>query len=114
VRAYLLKEDFQLLWHSRSLAVVRKFLKRWCRRALRSRLEPVKKVARLLGRHQELLLNLFRAPGTVSSGPTEGLNHRLKLTLRKTYGFRTFRAAEVALYHSLGALPEPECTYRFC
>ena len=114
VRAYLLKEDFQLLWQSRSLAAAQEFLKRWCTRALRSRIEPVKKVARSIRRHQELLLNWFRARGTISSGPTEGLNNRLKLTLRKAYGFRTFRAAEVALYHSLGALPEPECTHRFC
>ena len=50
----------------------------------------------------------------ISSGPTEGLNNRLQLTLRKAYGFRTFRAAQVALYHTLGALPEPESTHRFC
>jgi hypothetical protein len=70
--------------------------------------------ARLLRRHQELLLNWFRARRTISSGPTEGLNDRLKLTLRKAYGFQTFHAAEVALYHSLGTLPEPQCTHRFC
>jgi hypothetical protein len=33
--------------------------------------------------------------------------------LRKTYGFRTFRALELALYHSLGKLPEPESTHDF-
>jgi hypothetical protein len=27
--------------------------------------------------------------------------------MRKSYGFRTFRALELALYHSLGKLPEP-------
>ena len=70
--------------------------------------------ARLLRRHQELLLNWFRARRTISSGPTEDLNDRLKLTLRKAYGFRTFHAAEVALYHNLGTLPEPQCTHRFC
>jgi transposase len=112
VRAYLLKEDFQLLWHSRSLAA-REFLKRWCTCALRSRIEPVKKVAHLIRRHQELLLNWFRARGTISSGPTKGLNNRLKLTLRKACGFRTFRAMEVELYHSLVALPELECIHKF-
>ncbi|HMD83919.1 MAG TPA: ISL3 family transposase, partial [Terriglobia bacterium] len=43
-----------------------------------------------------------------------GLNNRLKLTLRKAYGFRTFEAIEVALYHNLGELPEPEWTHKFC
>jgi hypothetical protein len=41
-------------------------------------------------------------------------NDRLKLTLRKAYGLRTFRAPEVGRYHSLGTLPEPQLTYRFC
>lgn len=35
------------------------------------------------------------------------------LTTRKTYGFKTCRAAEIALYHALGALPVPETTHEF-
>ncbi|HSW30660.1 MAG TPA: ISL3 family transposase, partial [Longimicrobiales bacterium] len=42
------------------------------------------------------------------------LNNKLKVTTRKAYGFRTFKAMEIALYHTLGALPEPESTHRFC
>jgi len=36
------------------------------------------------------------------------------LTTRKAYGFRTFEAEQIALYHALGALPEPEFTHEFC
>jgi len=50
----------------------------------------------------------------MSSGVVEGFNTKAKLTIRKAYEFRTFRAAEMALYHTLGALPEPESTHRFC
>lgn len=114
VRTYLLKEDFQFFWDYRSPSWAGKFLDRWCTRALRSRIEPMKKVARMLRKHQPLLLNWFRAKKRISSGVVEGLNNRLKLTLRKAYGFRTFQAVEVALYHSLGALPEPEWTHKFC
>jgi hypothetical protein len=32
---------------------------------------------------------------------------------RKSYGFRTYRVLELALYHSLGKLPEPESTHDF-
>jgi len=113
-RAYLLKEDFQFFWSFRGVLWARRFLKGWYQRALRSRIEPMKKVARMLGDHQPLLLNWFRAEKQISGGVIEGLNSRLKLTLRKAYGFRTFRAAEVALYHTLGALPEPEWTHKFC
>ena len=114
VRTYLLKEDFQFFWDYRSPSWAGKFLDRWCTRALRSRIEPMKKVARMLRKHRPLLLNWFRAKKRISSGVVEGLNNRLKLTLRKAYGFRTFEAVEVALYHTLGDLPEPEWTHEFC
>ena len=114
VRAYLLKEDLEQVWTWTGVRVAAKFLHRWLHRALRSRIEPVKRVARMLRDHEPLLLNWFRANKQIASGPTEGLNNRLQLTLRKAYGFRTFRAAEVALYHTLGDLPEPESTHRFC
>jgi transposase len=114
IRSYLLKEDFQFFWEYVSPEWAGKFLDHWCQRTMRSRIEPMKKVARMLRSHRELLLNWFRAKKTISSGAIEGLNNKLKLTTRKSYGFRTFRAAEVALYHTLGNLPEPECTHRFC
>ena len=80
---------------------------------MRSKIEPMKRVARMLRSHRELLLNWFCARGTVSAGVTEGLNNKLKLTLKKAYGFRTFQAVEVALYHTLGDLPQPTPTHRF-
>jgi transposase len=42
-----------------------------------------------------------------------GLNNKAKITMRKSYGFRTYRVLELALYHSLGKLPEPESTHDF-
>lgn len=114
VRSYLLKEHFQFFWEYRSPDRAGAFLDVWCRAVMRSRIEPMKKVARMLRSHRELLLNWFRAKGAISAATTEGFNNRLKLTTRKSYGFRTFGAAEVALYHTLGALPEPESTHRFC
>ena len=63
---------------------------------------------------QRAFAHLSSARKTVSRGVMEGFNNRLKLTTRKSYGFRRFRAVEVALYHTLGALPEPESTHRFC
>ena len=59
-------------------------------------------------------VNWFRAKGTVSSGSVEGLNNKAKLTIRKADGFRTYEAIEIALYHPLGDLPEPNFTHEFC
>jgi len=114
VRAYLLKEEFQRLWEYVSPTWAGKFLDQWCTMVMRSRLEPMKKIARSMRGHRELILNWFRARGEISSGAVEGLNNKLKLTTRKAYGFRTFGAAEAALYHAMGGLPEPPGTHRFC
>jgi transposase len=113
VRAYLLKEAFQQLWDYNSPAWAAKFLDEWCRQTMRSRIEPMKKIARSLRQHRELILNYFRAQKLLSSGVVEGLNNKAKVTMRKSYGFRTFRILELALYHSLGKLPEPEATHDF-
>jgi transposase len=114
IRAYLLKEEFQLFWEYVSAAWAAKFMEQWCKKAMRSRLEPMKKIARMLRAHQSLILNWFEAREQVSLGAVEGLNNRLKANLRKSYGFRTYKAIKVMLYHKLGALPEPLIAHRFC
>ena len=44
----------------------------------------------------------------------EGLNLRINLCMRKAYGYRSFELLKVSLFHTLGELPEPEFTHRFC
>ncbi len=78
-----------------------------------SRIEPMKKIARSLRQHRELILNYFRAQKLISRGVVEGLNNKTKVTMRKSYGVRTYRVLELALYHSLGELPELELTHDF-
>ncbi len=112
VRAYLLKEDFQRFWNYNSAAWAGRFLDEWCSRTMRSRLEPMKRVARMLREHRPLILNWFRARGTISAGVVEGFNNKAKLTTKKAYGFRTYEAIEIALYHQLGDLPEPKFAHR--
>ena len=114
VRAYLLREEFQQFWNYVSPSWAGKFLDAWTARVMRSRLDPLKKVAQTLRNHRELILNWFRAQGEFSSGAVEGLNNKVKLVTRKSYGFRTSRVAKLALLHNLGRLPEPESTHRFC
>lgn len=113
VRAYLLREDFQRFWEYRSLYHAATYLGEWLGRAMRSRIEPMKKVARTIEKHGELILNWFAAKGTISAGVVEGLNYNVKLAMKNAYGYRTLEAVETALYHRLGALPEPEFTHKF-
>ena len=112
-RAWDLKETFRHFWRYKSVIWAGAFLDYWCYRAMRSRLEPMKKVARMLRTHEELILNWFRAKGEISSGAVEGLNNKIRVVTRRSYGFRTYKAMEIALYHNLGRLPEPESTHTF-
>ena len=113
IRSRLMREDFQRFWEYFYPACAAKFLDEWCTRTMRSKIDPMKKVAKTLRRHRELILNWFRAEGALSSGIVEGLNNKAKLTMRKAYGFRTAEAIEIALYHQLGDLPEPEFAHKF-
>jgi transposase len=85
VRTYLLKEDFQQFWEYHSPTWAAKFLDDWCQQVMRSRIEPMKKAAKTLLGHRELILNYFRAKKQFSSGVIEGLNNKAKLTMRKAY-----------------------------
>ena len=49
----------------------------------------MRKIARSLRQHRELILNYFRAQKLISSGVVEGLSNKAKVTMRKSYGFRT-------------------------
>jgi transposase len=113
VRAYLLKESFQALWSYRSAYWARWHLNKWCFKAMRSKLDPIKKFARSVRKHEELIINYFKAKKALSSGIVEGLNRNVNLATRKAYGFRTYEALEVCLYHNLGDLPEPKSTHEF-
>jgi transposase len=114
IKGYLLREDFQRFWDYHRPYLAGKFLDNWVTRTLQTDLEPMKKVARMLDNHKPLILNWFKAKGELSSGAVEGMNLKAKLTMRKAYGFRTLDGLKIALYHSLGKLPEPEYHHRFC
>ena len=76
----------------------------------------MKKVAKMLRSHKPMILNWFKvkAKGRLSSGAVEDMNLKAKLTIRKAYGFKTIKHLQVALYHTLGNLPEPMCNQKFC
>lgn len=113
VRAYLLKESFQQFWAYDSPRWAEWHLGKWCARAMRSRLEPIKKFVRSIRKHQPLIMNYFKAKKRISSGVVEGMNRKVNLTTRKAYGFKTFNGLETALYHTMGDLPEPIVTHEF-
>jgi len=79
---------------------------------MKSKIKPLKKEARTLRRHKQLILNWFKAKKAFSSGIVEDLNNKVKVTVRKSYDFKTLKCTEIALYQILGDLPEPKLTHK--
>ncbi len=112
-RAYLLKEAFRHFWDYRSVTWAGAFMRAWIQRVKRSRITDMIKVANMIETHEGLILNWIRAKREVFTGATEGLNNKARVVTRRSYGFRTFHIMELALFHTLGRLPELEVTHRF-
>ncbi|HKW97809.1 MAG TPA: transposase [Bryobacteraceae bacterium] len=66
--------------------------------------DPVLKKSRWRG-HRELILNYFRTQKLLSSGVVEGVNNKAKVTMRKSYGFRTYRVLELPSITHLASCP---------
>ena len=113
VKCMLLREAFQKFWTYKSTYWAKRFFDQWIDRVNRSNLDEMKKVAKTLKRHESALFNWFKTIERFSNGIVEGFNNKAKLTMKKAYGFKHFRTAEVALYHQLGNLPVPLFTHTF-
>ena len=83
-------------------------------KVMRSRIKPMKEIARTLRSHKGLIMNWFKARNEISLGAVEGLNNKAKVVTRKAYGFKHAEVQIIALYHAMGKLPECDMTHRFC
>ncbi len=101
-RAWAIKELAMSLWHYVSKTWARKGWKQWLSWAVRSRLEPIKKVAKTIKAHLWGILNAIVLK--VSNGPAEGLNSRIKMIKVRSRGFRNKERFANAIYFHLGGL----------
>ena len=114
MKCVLLREAFQKFWTYKRIYWADRFWRQWHHRANSSDLDEMKKVAKTLANHKELIFNWFLTKEErYSNGIVEGLNNKAKLTIRKAYGFEQFETIKIALYHQSGDLPIPELTYKF-
>ena len=105
VRAYYLKESFQMFWDYRQPARAPEHLRRWMHSAMRSRLKPFQDFVRLLRAHRDGILAWTRT--RVSNGAVEGMNNKIKLVSHRSFGFRDARNFIAAIDHTCAQLPLP-------
>jgi len=89
MKAYLLKESLDRLWTYRYEGAALRYLNQWIDQLRWQRLEPFKKLAEMLLRHQEGILNYCRTP--VRFGVVEAVNGNIKALLRRGRGYKNLR-----------------------
>jgi transposase len=89
MKAYLLKESLDRLWTYSYEGAAERYLNQWIDQLRWQRLEPFKKLAVMLLRHQEGILNYCRVK--VPFGVVEAVNGNIKSLLRRGRGYKNLR-----------------------
>ena len=96
-RAYGLRVDFEDLWEIEDESKARRFIMRWTRAALKSRLPHMRRFARTVRNHLDGILGFFKYYGTTNAF-LEGTNNKIRLLIHRAYGFRSVPAL-MAMIH---------------
>ena len=105
VRAWYLKESFQLFWTYRQPWRAKQHLLKWMNSAMRSRLGPFQKFVGMLRSHLDGVLAWTQT--RLSNGAVEGMNNKIKSISHRSFGFRTAENFIAAIYHCCARLPLP-------
>jgi transposase len=101
-RAWALKEAAMGLWDYRTEQEAREGWRGWYNWAIRSRLEPIKRVARTVKRHLQGILNAV--VHKVSNGIAEGVNSVIQRLKYQAHGYRNRARFRNAIYFHCGHL----------
>lgn len=101
-RAWSLKDCFRHFWEQSDAIAGRTFFDRWYSWAIRSRLTPIKDVARMLKGRLSRILTWFTSP--ISNGPSEGFNSRIQSIKSAARGFRFFNNYRIRILFYCGKL----------
>jgi transposase len=101
-RAWRIKETFMQFWSYHYTGAAKRFFDAWANNAMRSRLQPVKKVVRMLRRHETGLLSYSKH--RISNACAEGFNSAIQLIKANARGFRNFTNYRTRILFHCGKL----------
>lgn len=101
-RAWCLKDYFRWFWEYPDATSAKEFFDEWYAWAIRSRLKPVKQVARMLKSRLQHILSWFRHP--ISNATAEGFNSRIQSIKSNARGFRNFENYRTRILFFCGRL----------
>jgi transposase len=101
-RAWALKESFAAFWDYRYPKAAQNYFESWSKRAMRSRIEPIKKVTKMLRRHNEGLINYTKH--RITNAAAEGFNSIIQTLKANARGFRSFANYRIRILFFCGKL----------
>jgi len=101
-RAWRIKETFTQFWCYHYTGAAKRFFDAWSNNAMRSRLEPIKKVVKMLRRHETGLLNYSQH--RINNACAEGFNSAIQLIKANARGFRNFTNYRARILFHCGKL----------
>jgi transposase len=101
-RAWGIKENLANLWSYKSPGWAKRFFGQWYQWAIRSRLEPVKKVARMIQRRLENVITYCKH--FITNAVAEGLNSKIMSIKRRAGGYRNGENFKTTIYFHCGGL----------
>jgi len=87
-KAYILKESFGQLWDYNNPTWARKFFENWKAQLRWQRLEHLEKFAAMIERHRDGVISYCQPENKVSLGFMEGLNNKIRVIQRRSYGIK--------------------------
>ena len=103
-RATVLKDELSLLWESEGPAAAERFLKRWCKSALLSRNEPIRRFVATVKNHWDGILASICG---VTNAVAEGLNRVIRMVKNRASGYRGTDNFSNMIYLVVGDLDLP-------
>jgi len=104
-RAWVLKDEFEHFWDYKAHWAAEKFLKGWITTALKSRLEPIRKIAKTIRKHKDRIITFIET--RLTNAVSEGLNRIIKIVKNRASGFRTLQAFEDMIFLTVGDVDIP-------
>jgi transposase len=104
-KAWLLKDEFEQFWDFKAPWAAERFLKRWTTAALRTRLEPMRKLVSTLRKHSSHIISFVES--RLTNAVAEGLNRIIKIVKNRPSGFRTLDAFTDMIFLTVGDVDIP-------
>jgi len=104
-RAWILKDEFELLWDYKAKWAAERFLKKWITKALKSRIDSIKKFARTMRRYFDLIVSY--TDKRITNAAAEGMNRIIKQIKNRSSGFKELTHFADLIYLTVGDVDIP-------